>query len=119
MSDRKKSEQPKEAAEDVPEEAIEAEPEAEATSDEPAAEQLPKGEPINGDAMLVDGAAFINEEASAEPGEGETKVVYRGLADSFEHGGRTYRPDQPVIVPSDVAEDLLTYPNEQFVEAKE
>lgn len=48
-----------------------------------------------------------------------TKIVYRGTADSFEHGKHIFRPGEPVEVPSEVAEDLLTYPNEKFEESKE
>ena len=50
---------------------------------------------------------------------GTRMIVYRGRADVFEHGEHILRPGQPVEVPSDVAEDLLTYPNEKFEEAKE
>ncbi len=59
------------------------------------------------------------DEAPRKSSKGSTKIVYRGRADSFEHGKYTFRPGQPVSVPSDVAEDLLTYPNEKFEESKE
>jgi hypothetical protein len=122
VSDRKRKAEPEET-----ESAVVEEPEAASVgaAEEPAEEAVaeapvyPKGEPINGDAMLVDAAAIIKEDAHAEPGPGEVKLVYLGIADAFEHGGRVFRPDQPVIVPSEVAEDLLTYPNEQFAEVKE
>lgn len=124
MSDRKRT-QPEETESAVVEEpeaaSVGAEEEAVPEVAEQAVEEpaFPKGEVENGDAMLVDAAAFIKEDAHVKPGDGETAVVYRGLADAFEHDGRVFRPDQPVIVPSDVAEELLTYPNEQFDQVEE
>ena len=46
--------------------------------------------------------------------EGQVTVIYRGLADLFSHGEHRFRPGEPVAVPSEVAEDLLTHPFEPF-----
>jgi len=85
---------------------------------EPVKEPAPKGK-----STIVEQEPEEEEEEDTpepeKPGPNETKIVYHGVADTFEHGGRIYRPDQPVIVPSDVAEDLLTYPNEQFEKVTE
>lgn len=45
-------------------------------------------------------------------------IVYRGDADSFSYGPYKFRPGQPAIMPSVIAEELLTYPFEKF-EVKE
>jgi len=45
-------------------------------------------------------------------------VVYVGNADSFSYGPYKFRPGQPAIMPSVIAEELLTYPFEKF-EVKE
>jgi hypothetical protein len=55
----------------------------------------------------------VKEARSERDGE-STTLVYRGHADVFEHGALRIRPGQPVEVPSDVAEELLTYPHERF-----
>lgn len=59
-------------------------------------------------------AAAPPEEAELEVPKGHDAVVYRGIHDSFEHGPFKFRPGKPVVVPSDVAEELLTYPFEPF-----
>ena len=63
--------------------------------------------------------AQTEEEAPRKESKATTKIVYRGRAAAFGHGKHTFRPGEPVEVPSDVAEELLTYPNERFEEAKE
>lgn len=45
---------------------------------------------------------------------GQVRITYRGPADVVSHGEFTFRPGQPVDVPSEVAEDLLTLPFEEF-----
>jgi hypothetical protein len=45
-------------------------------------------------------------------------VIYRGTADSFRYGVYRFRPGEPANLPSDIAEELLTYPFEKF-EVKE
>jgi hypothetical protein len=61
------------------------------------------------------------EEARTEPEpaapmfEGDQQVVYLGPADLFEYGEFKFRPGEPAVtVPSEVAEDLLTYPGARF-----
>lgn len=53
--------------------------------------------------------------------KGTVTLVYRGTADVLTHGPFRIRPGQPVTVPSDVAEELLTWPHERFekVESQE
>lgn len=53
-------------------------------------------------------------EEAPEPPEGHVAVVYSGLADLIELGDLKFRPGQPVYVPSDRVEELLTWPNEPF-----
>lgn len=71
-----------------------------------------------------------DEPSTAQPADalpevptGHVLVVYRGTADVVVHGEHRFRSGQPVAVPSEVAEDLLTLPNESFeqieAEAKE
>ena len=50
----------------------------------------------------------------ADPETEDAALIYRGQADVFEHGSLRIRPGQPVTVPSDVAEELLTFPHELF-----
>lgn len=45
---------------------------------------------------------------------GSVTLVYRGPATKAIHGAYEFRPGQPVTVPSDVAEELLTYPHQTF-----
>lgn len=45
---------------------------------------------------------------------GSYVAIYRGGADSADYGGFTFRPGEPVVVPSEVAEQLLTWPDETF-----
>jgi hypothetical protein len=54
------------------------------------------------------------EEAPLKAPAGHVALVYRGAADTYFAGDYLFRPDQPVIVPSDVAEELLTTPFERF-----
>jgi hypothetical protein len=46
--------------------------------------------------------------------DGHRLLAYEGPADVMEYGEYVLRPGQPVIVPSDVAEELLTMPFETF-----
>jgi hypothetical protein len=46
--------------------------------------------------------------------EGEVAVVYRGLANVVTHGEYRFRNGEPVTVPSEVAEELLSFPFEPF-----
>lgn len=48
-----------------------------------------------------------------------TTLRYSGAADVFHHGEHRFRNGEPVAVPSDVAEELLTTPFEKFEEVKE
>lgn len=57
------------------------------------------------------------EETQPEVPDGHVAIVYRGGADAFDHGAYQFRGGQPVIVPSDVAEELLTFPFERFERA--
>lgn len=62
------------------------------------------------------------EEASGSPAEDDqpksssktVRLTYTGQADVIDIGGHIIRPGQPVSVPSEVAEELLTMPFEQF-----
>lgn len=54
------------------------------------------------------------EETAPEPPEGYVAVRYMGAADALEYGEYVFRPGQPVFVPSDVAEEVLTTPFETF-----
>lgn len=49
---------------------------------------------------------------------GYVLVVYTGSADVVEYGEHRFRPGQPVAVPSEAAEELLTHTSETFT-AKE
>lgn len=62
-------------------------------------------------------AAAQDEETQPEIPEGHAAIRYVGPADVFEHGAYQFRGGQPVIVPSEVAEELLTYPFERFERA--
>lgn len=52
------------------------------------------------------GESPIDEELHPEPGF--ALVTYEGYADVAEYGGFRFRPGQPVAVPSDEVEGLLT-----------
>lgn len=71
-------------------------------------------EPPDDDAVVADDQPLA---------PGTTRIVYRGLADVAEHGygGNTYRfrPGEPVDVPSEAVDELLTWPNETFEVVKE
>lgn len=76
----------------------------------PASELHGVGEP-----EVVPDTPPIQETAEApEPPEGYVAVVYVGLADLIELGDLKFRPGQPVYVPSDQVDELLTWPNEPF-----
>lgn len=47
------------------------------------------------------------------------RLRYLGRADVFRHKEHSFRNGQPVEVPSDVAEELLTTPFERFEVVKE
>lgn len=88
--------------EPTPAEAVPAEPVApfEATIIDPPAES----EPTTGK----------EQETLPEVPEGHELVRYTGSADLFAHGAYQFRGGQPVAVPSEIAEELLTYPHEPF-----
>lgn len=75
------------------------------------------------EALVIDPPPDTTPEESAEepapepPPEGFVAVTYTGAADVVEFGGYAFRPGQPVYVPSDVAEEVLTLPFETFVSA--
>jgi hypothetical protein len=48
--------------------------------------------------------------------DGYRRLTYTGRADVVEYGEFRMRPGQPVLVPSKVAEELLTMPFESFLE---
>lgn len=104
---------------DAPDGAVEADGEAEATPEpvdpgnwqptivEPAPEPTPEEE------------AAANAPARPVLPEGDATVVYRGFADLvgpvvIDGVSYSFRPDQPVTVPSAVAEEVLTWPSEPF-----
>ncbi len=95
-------------------------PEAEETS-EMAESPEPDEEPVTYVGLDAYQPRIIDPNAQDEEREtqpecpaGHVRIVYRGYSALFERGEFKFRPDQPVCVPSDVAEDLLTWPNEQF-----
>jgi hypothetical protein len=87
-------------------------------SDEPQEEDL--GEPAPYEAKVIDPpepeplVAAQPEEAPLEIPTGYEAIEYRGVADMVEHGAFRFRRGEPVAVPSDVAEELLTLPFEHF-----
>lgn len=101
----KSEEAPPTSSEASPEDVLDVEAPAAETSEPEAA--APSDEPV--------------KEARSERADGGVTLVYRGNADVFSHGAFRIRPGQPVTVPSDVAEELLTFPRERFekVESQE
>lgn len=97
--------------------------------DEPGAvDHLPEPAPApgrtgkKGKKGSLDGEATTiapEENEVPRPKRGESVVMYQGLADLIEFEDYRFRPGQPVIVRSDAVDELLTMPNEQFVEVKE
>lgn len=103
------------------------EPDAEpapAADAEPATDAEPAPEPVAPyEAQIIDppaedepqpDAAAEPEETPLEIPEGFAAVRYLGAADAFEYGAYTFRGDKPVAVPSEIAEELLTFPFERF-----
>ena len=67
------------------------------------------------DAPVVEEAPIEQaKETPLEVPEGHVALVYLGSADLVEHGEYRFRPGQPVIVPSETAEEILTTPFERF-----
>ena len=87
---------------------------ASASADGPRA---PKGKKVKLDEPAT--TTIAEEVEVRRPGKDEVTLTYRGSADLLEYGDYRFRPDQPVIVPSDVAEELLTLPFEKFEKEKE
>lgn len=110
-----------------PEDSTAEETSTEATVDEPTTDDAPADVSPNEGLDTGDWQPTIVEPAP-EPTEtkvtitedrpilppGSYRATYRGGADSADYGGFTFRPGEPVIVPSEVAEQLLTWPNETF-----
>lgn len=67
-----------------------------------------------GQDQVVEDQPIQETEEASEPPEGHVAVVYSGIADLIEHGDLKFRPGQPVYVPSDQVDELLTWPNEPF-----
>lgn len=95
---------------------------APATGTEPSAEEAPIEEPVHPyEAQIIDPAEETEPEAAAEAEDAQPEVPegfvllrYVGVADTFEHDAYTFRGGKPVAVPSEIAEELLTYPFERF-----
>ena len=67
------------------------------------------------DAPVVEEAPIEQaKETPLEVPEGHVALVYLGSADLVEHGEYRFRPGQPVVVPSETAEEILTTPFERF-----
>lgn len=58
-------------------------------------------------------------ETPVSAGEATVTLVYRGLADLVTHGAFEFRPGLPVVVPSELADEFLTYPHQAFEVWKE
>jgi hypothetical protein len=62
---------------------------------------------------------IVNKDAKPQKAvRAHVTIVYVGDADTFSYGPYKFRPGQPAIMPSVIAEELLTYPFEKF-EVKE
>lgn len=89
----------------------------EATDDPAPADAVPAEPVVHYIAPLAQPAT---EEATEQPAEsldipdGHAAVVYRGNAHVVRHGDFEFRSGIPVVVPDDIAEDLLTLPHEKF-----
>jgi hypothetical protein len=115
MSERRAKRPEAEVAEDVSED-----PEEPQETEEEAIEAEPEPEPVAPyEALVVD----PSQEEAAEPEpqveavpEGHVRIVYRADApgSTLTHGDYKFRSDEPVTVPSEVAEELLTQPFEVF-----
>lgn len=101
-------------APDVPDTAIEAEPTATLEIPVAAVEtaKAAKGKPTVLDPVVAPVEATTDE--VRRPRKGEAEVTYLGPSDLLESGDYRFRPGQPVIVPSEVAEELLTLPYHTF-----
>lgn len=112
-------------AEAAPEEALPAarpKPEpAEPTivAEEPAAPAEPDPPGPGQDEVVEDPPISQETDTPPEIPKGHVAVVYHGLADLIEYGTYKFRPGQPVHVPSDAVEELLTWPNERFEQVPE
>lgn len=90
---------------------------------QPAGGLVPGADPITGLPAWVP-AAVPSATVVQTPGPGEVRVIYRGQANMARFPNPAapkdrlrdyvFRIDQPVIVPSEVAEELLTWPRERF-----
>lgn len=78
---------------------------------EPTLSEAPVTDPSESEQPLVGAQP---EETSLEIPAGHVVLVYRGAADTVEYGTYRLRNGMPVVVPSDVAEELLTLPFERF-----
>jgi hypothetical protein len=99
-------------------------------ADTPDEEPVPEPEPVdvgNWQPTIVEPAPVLSPEDEAAANaptrpvlpEGDTVVVYHGAADlvgpvDLDGVSYSFRPDVPVTVPSKVAEEVLTWPNETF-----
>ena len=81
------------------------------TAEQPEVEE--ETVPGTGPAFIED--TTVEQEAPTDIPPGHVVLTYQGTADRVEHGALSFRVGQPVIVPSDVAEKLLTMlPDEKF-----
>lgn len=104
MSPRKKPE--KVASE------VELQPDA---AEEPNAEEAPVDAQVEEETTLTETPEPEKEVEPEPPASGtRVKMYYEGDADVFRYKSFTFRPGLPVTVPSEVAEELLTYPFERF-----
>jgi hypothetical protein len=70
----------------------------------------PPPEPVPAEEAIIEEP----KETPLEVPTGSVALVYRGSADLVEHGEYRFRPGEPVVVPSETAEELLTMPFERF-----
>jgi hypothetical protein len=94
-----------------------------AAKDEAAAEAPPQTFDAMGNKITVEAPAPVTAAAAATepppPKRGHATVVYRGRATVLEVHGIEFRPGVAVNVPNDIAEEILTNPDETFEEVKE
>lgn len=83
---------------------------------EPGKEAQDKEPTDLGPAFMPEPAAVNAQVKDALPkvSKGKRLVVYTGNANVLRHGEYVFRVGKPVIVPSEVAEELLTLPFESF-----